>query len=101
MHDLNTIVEGLETEFYRLEERFVNLCSECIKMNEASALNALDDEMSSLTDRFDAARKGLSLVNKLSPGPTKLRHTQRIMSNLSRIRTALLDLEKKIRSLLL
>lgn len=101
MKEFDKITEGLEKEFGRLEDRYADLCSECIKLDEASGINALDDELSSLTDRFEAARKGLSLVNSLRPGESKVRNTRRVMSNLSKIRTALLDLEKKIKTLLL
>jgi len=38
--------------------------------------------------RINAAKRGIGLVNKLRPGPDKLRHAKRVFRNYNRLRVA-------------
>ncbi len=38
--------------------------------------------------RYWAARRALSIVNRMRPGPFRARHTTRIFSNMNRLRVA-------------
>lgn len=97
--NLTTIVERLNKVFETLETQYTGICDD-IKLNENVALNRIEDDLDDLSKKFDAARRGLGLVNKLSPSATKLKHTQRVMSNLSVLRSDVLNLERKVKEML-
>ena len=56
----------------------------------------LMDQLNEISQRFEAAKRGLGLVNKLSKGPSKTKHTSRIMGNMNRIRGMLRRVEQKL-----
>ena len=96
---LESVVERLNGIFEKTEKHY-NQVLEDVKINESTLMNAIDSDLNDLSNRFDAAKRGLGIVNRLSAGQTKLKHTQRVMSNLSRIRTDIANLEKKIKEML-
>lgn len=53
-------------------------------------------DMEDVSKRFEAARRGLGLVNKLQAGPSKKKHGARVLGNLNRIRGLLRRLEKQL-----
>lgn len=95
----NKMEQDLLNEFDCLKLRFHNLL-ESASMLVESNLSAVEGDMMAqmdeLSKRFEAAKRGLGLVNKLSPGPTKSKHMSRIMGNLNRIRGMLRQVEKQI-----
>lgn len=54
------------------------------------------DQLSSAMNMFEAARKALGLINKLSAGPTKKAHASRVLGALNKIRAHLRRIEKQI-----
>lgn len=87
------ILEGefneLEAIFESLVENYSNVLKEGVTDLSASHddFMGMFDEASS---RFEAARRGIGLTNKLPAGPERQQHRSRIMGNLNRLR-ALLD----------
>lgn len=55
-----------------------------------------EDAFDEIQKRFEAARKGMSAVNRLAPGEFKSRHAKRVMGNLNRIRAMVKRLEKQL-----
>lgn len=53
---------------------------------EISSPEQFDQTIEEISRRFEAARRALGLVNKLSDGPTKKRHAARVMANMNIIR---------------
>lgn len=49
----------------------------------------LGDQLGILSKRFEAAKRGLGIVNRLPAGPVKTEHARRVMSNLNSIRAML------------
>ena len=89
---LNTTYNQLIKEYKRIRPDY-NFLTEDVGVE-------LDTDMAELQQQFAAARKGLGLVNKLSYGPSKLKHTKRVMSNLNKIRAKLRRLEKEMAKIL-
>lgn len=52
-----------------------------------------------MTRRFDAARRALSLVNKLQPGPTKQKHASRVLSQMNTFRHYINTLMKQLHTM--
>lgn len=96
---LESIVERLNTVYEKSEKDYDKLLKD-ISLNESTLMNKIESDLDDLSKRFEAAKRGLQLVNKLSVGMTKLKHTQRVMSNLSTLRSEILNLEKKVREML-
>jgi len=96
---LESIIERLNESFDKTEKDYDKLLKD-ISLNESTLMNAIEDDLDDLSKKFDAAKRGLGLVNKLSMGMTKLKHTQRVMSNLSNLRSEILNLEKKVKEML-
>lgn len=96
---LNSIVERLNKVYEAIEVDYDKLLKD-IQLHEASLMNKIESDMDELSRKFEAAKRGLGIVNKLSAGLTKLKHTQRVMSNLSTLRSDILNLEKKIKEML-
>lgn len=44
------------------------------------------DDLLEAVGRYEAARRALGIVNKLTPGPTKAKHVSRIMGNMNKLR---------------
>lgn len=87
---LNAVYEQLLKEFNELS------APASVIVENAGDASDLEAELNKLHQQFAAARKGLGLVNKLSYGDTKLKHTKRVMTNLNQIRGALQRLEKRM-----
>jgi hypothetical protein len=49
----------------------------------------MDGQMVELQKRFEAARRGIGITNRLRPGPDRTKHRRRVMSNLNSIRAQL------------
>lgn len=96
---LNSIVERLNKVYETVEVDYDRLLKD-IKLHESTLMNKIESDMEELSRKFEAAKRGLGLVNKLSTGLTKLKHTQRVMGNLSNLRTEILNIEKKIKEML-
>lgn len=96
---LESIVERMNNVYTLLEDDYDKILKD-IQLHESSLMNKIDTDLDDLSQRFEAAKRGLGIVNKLSASNTKLKHTQRIMGNLSKLRTQLLNLENKVRDLL-
>jgi len=96
---LESIVERLNHAFEKTEKDYDKILKD-ISLNEASLMNKIESDMEELSRKFEAAKRGLRLVNKLSMGMTKLKHTQRVMSNLSNLRTDIARLENKVKEML-
>lgn len=96
---LESIVERLNTAFEKTEKDYDKILKD-ISLNESTLMNKIESDLDELSRKFEAAKRGLQLVNKLSMGMTKLKHTQRVMSNLSTLRTSILNLEKKVKEML-
>ncbi len=87
------IIEGelnnLEAVFIRTLENYHSMIAEGV-----TDLSAAPDDLMGMFDeaskRFEAARRGIGLTNKLPPGPERAQHRSRIMGNLNRLR-ALVD----------
>lgn len=96
---LESVVERLNGVYEKTEKDYDKLLKD-ISLNESSLMNKIESDLDALSTKFEAAKRGLSIVNKLSMGMTKLKHTQRVMSNLSTIRSDILNLEKKVKEML-
>lgn len=96
---LESVVERLNTAFEKTEKDYDKILKD-ISLNESSLMNKIESDLDELSRKFEAAKRGLSIVNRLSMGMTKLKHTQRVMSNLSNLRTDLLKLENKVKEML-
>lgn len=94
---LETVLASLNKSFIEMSERYNSVNKILI---ENTLLNRMETDLDDVSFKFDAAKKALQLVNSLSPGQTKLRHTRRVMKNLSILRTAIGELEKKIEKML-
>lgn len=66
------------------------------KIHNPQEFEATLDEM---TRRFDAARRALSLVNKLQDGPTKKKHASRVLSQMNTFRHYINVLMKQLHSM--
>ena len=89
----------LNEEYALLKRRFAACLTSATTLVEntgndlsVSTLDSLDE----ISKRFDAAKRGLGLVNKLSPGPSKKKHASRILGNLNRIRGLLRRVENQL-----
>lgn len=51
-------------------------------------------DIAAIEKQIEAARRGLGIVNKLKPGPDKVKHAKRVMSNLNKLRSKLAALKK-------
>lgn len=96
---LETIVERLNRVYGLVEADYDRMLKD-IQLQESSLMNRIESDLDDLSRKFDAAKRGLSLVNRLSVGMTKLKHTQRVMSNLSSLRSDILNLEKKVKGMM-
>lgn len=88
---LNSVFEQLATEHKYLSS--VAATNRTIVENTSASL---ESELDKINQMFNAARKGLGLVNKLPYGDSKLKHTRRVMGNLNRIRGSLRRLESQM-----
>lgn len=86
--------ESINVLFDKMLKEYKELGGKVRRLDEYADTSKVEDELSTLHRRFMAARKGLSIVNSLPYGQSKLKHTKRVMSNLSTIRTMLKELEK-------
>ena len=89
----------LNEEYALLKRRFAVCLTSATTLVEntgndlsVSTLDSLDE----ISKRFDAAKRGLGLVNKLSPGASKKKHASRILGNLNRIRGLLRRVENQL-----
>jgi hypothetical protein len=96
---LESIVQRLNRVYELVEDDYDRILKD-IQLHESSLMDRVETELDELSNKFDAAKRGLSLVNKLSPGMTKLKHTQRVMKNLSTIRSDILNLENKVKEMM-
>lgn len=83
--DLVSTYNELIAEFTKFLNDFANL-------NEAITVPVEGDlaqQLEELSRRFEAAKRGLGLTNKLQPGPQKVENRRRIMGNLNTIRAML------------
>lgn len=96
---LDNIVEKINNVYTLLEDDYDRILKD-ITLHESTLMNKIESDLDDLSQKFEAAKRGLGIVNKLSAGNTKLKHTQRVMGNLSKLRTQLLNLENKVRDLL-
>lgn len=46
-------------------------------------------DIETIEKQIEAARRGLGLVNKLKPGPDRVKHAKRVMTNLNKLRSKL------------
>lgn len=87
------IIEGelneLERFFNVMKSNLNDLITEGVT-DLTSAPNDLMGMFDEASKRFEAARRGIGLTNKLPPGPERTQHRSRIMGNLNRLR-ALID----------
>lgn len=58
-----------------------------------------DATISEFARRYEAARRALGLVNKLSDGPTKKKHASRVLSQMNVIRSYLNTLIRQLESM--
>ncbi|MNL51319.1 hypothetical protein D3C87_1744080 [compost metagenome] len=66
------------------------------KLYNPQEFEATLDEM---TQRFEAARRALGLVNKLQDGPTKKKHASRVLSQMNTFRHYINVLMKQLHSM--
>lgn len=76
-----------------LEEHFEEL--EALS-ERAAVAETLEDQLAMVSKQFDAARRALGIVNRLTPGPTKAKHNARVMGFLNRIRSSMALLSSTI-----
>ena len=69
--------------------------------DSAGNMGALIQQLDVVMKQFEAAKKGLGLVNKLSPGPSRAKHSSRIMGNMNRIRAGVKRAEKALAAMTL
>jgi hypothetical protein len=55
-----------------------------------------DYDLVAIQTQFNAAKRGLGIVNKLPYGEDKVKHAKRVMTNLNRIRGLLRQLENEM-----
>lgn len=81
-------VEQLNKEYDKLVETYMQVS---VQLNEAMlpVEGDFEAQMAELSKRFDAAKRGLGIVNKLPNGPQKTMHARRVMINLNQIRAML------------
>lgn len=61
--------------------------------------NVLDvDGIDMAIERLGAAKKALTIVNSMKPGPFKAKHASRIFGNMNRIRGLIARMQKQIES---
>ena len=93
MKDLDMLI--VEGEFNELESRFIKVLSDFNKLTEdVTQLSAPSNDLLAMFDeaskRFEAARRGIGITNRMPAGPERQQHRARIMANLNRLR-ALVD----------
>ena len=80
---------------YQAEELMLHECYKILEeRNDAAA--SLEEQLERASIQFEAARRALSLVNRLTPGETRGRHASRVMNFLNRIRSQMAMLSKTI-----
>lgn len=63
---------------------------------EDSGDNTIVEQLKSAIKKFEAAKRGLGIVNKLSPGDKKKQHASRVMSNMNKLRSQVQNLENNL-----
>lgn len=96
LHQFGIVSETeLKQTFTELSEQYGSLTAETKFLAEDFALS---DEayamLNTIEQRLGAAKRGLGIVNKLSPGPSKTKHASRVMSNMNAIRGQLARVSK-------
>jgi hypothetical protein len=87
----------LNREFAELSERYADIKTQVGFLKEsADSVAFLASMIEQISARFDAAKRGLGLVNKLTPGQSKRKHASRVMINLNTIRRELAQLTKTL-----
>ncbi len=69
-----------------------------IRLNEDSIGSDVHKQLADAIAKLNAAKRGLGLVNKLRPGQDKAKHAIRVMSNLNKLRAAVQQLNKQVKS---
>lgn len=84
----NAVYEDLDRSAKELDE----LLDERIHMGSNMAIDTDEVDLSELTKRLNAARRGLQITTRLPSGPEKIKHFYRIAANMETIEQALRDL---------
>lgn len=98
-----TIAEGIVGQMETLVE---NYDTEGMNSQGASKSDPSSDHWAQLSQKldvlmrqFDAAKRGLSIVSRLTPGPDRAKHASRVMSNMNKIRGGMRRAEKALKML--
>lgn len=90
--DLSNTCKLLESEFQTTSKMFE-------EMSEAE-IDQIMAEFDDLKFKMEAAKRGLGLVNKLTPGETKVKNARRVMGNMNSIRAQLARVTNKVQAIL-
>lgn len=91
----------LQKTYTELLETFKHFLKQFATLTEATLLPVegdLEEQLAELTKRFEAAKRGLGLVNKLRVGPERRAQARRVMGNLNKIRAMLGNVVKAMDS---
>jgi len=90
-------LEELTTKSYflQLEARLAK-CKTVILSEAVSPQDDTGDMLKTATKRYDAAKRGLAIANKLKDPAQKQKHQSQVMSNLNTLRSMLQKIEKKL-----
>ena len=92
----------LETDLNVLGEQLETLIIQSQLLIEKQTDDIVTDQMLAAFDKamkqFAAAKRGMGLVNKLEPGPSRAKHASRVMSNMNRIRGTIAKIEKMLKT---
>ncbi len=93
--ELRLIQERLE----RFEDIHSGYSKTLLELDTSGEIDVVSDLLKAISDKFEAARKGLKLAGKLPPGASRAKHTKRILTNMNVIRGELRRAEKELESL--
>ena len=96
----NADAAALDKELREYEQKFIEIREKIISEEVAFPMSVgdIDGELNMVSKMFDAAKKGLGLVNKLPRGAEKAKHASRVMTNMNIIRAAIARIQKQLAS---
>lgn len=90
----------LNETYAKLQKRYSKCLDKATTLVEGAGAANVDDflmgQLEEVSQRFEAAKRGLGLVNKLPKGPSRAKHSSRILGNMNRIRGLLRRVEKEL-----
>lgn len=103
MREMNRLIKEIEQkklkkEYRELREHFKNVRSKVYLREGVADVDMSDTQeaMNELEKRFQAAKRGLSIINRLEPGQFRVKHSRRVMGNLNKIRAGLQKIQKQL-----